>query len=464
VIVHNGRVRRRWWIVAGSLAAVVAAAAGIRTVQPGTEAAAAGDAISSTSEPSTTAAVPTTIAETTTTTAPIPVHARLDLDDLWSRTPGSACLVVGDKQQVLYEQSADRSLVPASTTKLLTAAAVLDRLGPNARLQTQVVAASAAGGIVEGDLWLVGGGDPVLGTDAYAGHFERQPVVATRLETLADEVVRAGVIEVRGRVMGDDSRYDAERKVPSWPDRYVDDNQTGPLSALSVNDGFVSWARDDTDNVRFADPATGGAEVFTALLRERGVTVVGDAGAGRRPDAVVGIASIVSPTVGELVGEMLRESDNGTAELLVKELGLVERGIGSTAAGAEALLARLQHMGLPTNGLTLVDGSGLDPRNQLTCRVLFDVLRRAPEGGAIASGLAVAGRSGTLWKRLLDTPAAGNLRGKTGSISAVVALAGSISAADAHGLHFAYVVNGAAGAPVRQLQDELAITLATYDP
>jgi len=383
------------------------------------------------------------------------------LDALVASSPGESCLVVTERGRPLYEHQALAPLAPASGMKLVTAAAVLAGIGPGERLRTSVVAAQEpAAGVVEGDLWLVGGGDPVLGTAAWAAHFERQPVLYTPLEELADAVAGAGVREVRGRVLGDGGRYDEVRYVPGWPARYVEDDEIGPLSGLWVNDGFSAWEPED---VPFADPAAGAAGVFAELLRQRGILVQGDAASGPAPVPAAAVASLDSPTMAELAGAMVRESDNGTAELLVKELGLRAGGNGSTEAGRAAVVARLEDLGLSTEGLVVADGSGLDPANRVTCRLLHDVLAAADPGGALDQGLAVAGSTGTLARRFVDTPVSGLLRAKTGSIRGVASLSGYVATRDGGQIVFSAIQNGIDrfddGLP---FQDALADALVAY--
>ncbi len=383
------------------------------------------------------------------------------LDDIAAATPESACLVVTEGSRVLYDRQGDLPLVPASGMKLLTATAVLARIDPEERLRTSVVAGQApVGGVVEGDLWLVGGGDPVLGTAPWAASFMRQPALYTPLEELADRVVGAGVSEVRGAIVGDEGRYDQMRYVESWPERYAADNEIGPMSALAVNDGFAEWEPTD---VAFDDPAVGAAQVFTDLLRERGVVVGADATSGPAPEGGAAVAGIDSPTIAELVGHMVRESDNGTAELLLKELGLQVAGEASTAAGRTVVAETLSSLGLPTDGLAVVDGSGLDPTNQVTCQLLHDMLEDTSDGGPVDQGLAVAGASGTLAKRFLDTPANGAVRGKTGSLRGVASLSGFVVTQGGDELTFASIFNGIDrfddGIP---LQNTLATALVGY--
>lgn len=383
-----------------------------------------------------------------------------NLQEIVASSPPSACLVVTQGGRVLFEQFPDQPLIPASGLKLLTAVSVIRHLDPGERLRTSVVSAHPpVGGVVEGDLWLVGGGDPVLGTAAWAGHLNRQPALFTPLEVLADRIVAAEVSEIRGRVVGDESRYDASRYVPGWPERYVADNEIGPLSALSVNDGFQAW---EPRAIAFADPAAGAAGVLTGLLRERGVTVTGEPAAGSA-EGTTPVASIDSPTVAELVGQMLRESDNGTAELLVKELGLRVAGAGTTAAGVGVVSETLATLGLPTAGLSVLDGSGLHPGDQVTCRLLHDLLGATAEGGPVDAGLPVAGTSGTLATRFVGTPVSGQLRAKTGSIRGVTSLSGFARTSTGEELTFSSIINGVdrfdEGIP---LHDALASALVSY--
>lgn len=384
------------------------------------------------------------------------------LDSVWAQThrPATSCLMVLAGPTVVFERNPDIAITPASTMKLLTATAVLKAIDPRERLRTPIMtAAEVRDGIVTGDITLVGGGDPVLGTVDWAAHFERQPRLFTSIESLADELVAKGIREIRGRVVGDDGRYDRVRYVPGWPQNYVDDNESGPLSALTVNDGFAEWNGPDPENVPWSDPPRDAAAVLTALLRARGVVIAGDPVAGSVAPGSRELAVVVSPTIGDLVAAMLQDSDNGTAELLLKELGLRFGGSGSSAAGAAVVTKVLASMLLPMGGVTVRDGSGLDRRDQVTCRLLAAILQRAAPDGPIARGLPVAGRTGTLIKRFLGTPVAGHLRAKTGSITGVASLAGFADGREGP-LTFAQILNGIGTyADARRVQDSLGVAL-----
>ena len=378
--------------------------------------------------------------------------------------PGS-CLVVGLDGAPVFDRAGGTSVLPASNMKIVTAAVALDVLGAEHRFTTEARGdASPAGGVLNGNLYLVGGGDPVLGTAPYVAAAAAQvnypqPYV-TPLEALADQIVATGVRQITGSVLGDDSRYDAERFVPSWPASYATSREAGPLGALMVNDSAATL-----DPLRSADdPAVSAAATLTALLRERGVVVAGEAGRAVAPPVAPVVTTIQSRPLGELVGELLTTSDDNTAELLVKEIGAVAGGAGTRAAGLAIMQAKLGEWGVPLEGIYLIDGSGLDRGNRLTCAALQGVLRHVGGTGPVADGLPVAGRTGTLVDAFRGNPAEARLRAKTGTLSEAKALSGFVDAVDGQRhVSFSYIQNSpeaeAAAAPV---WDALGRVLTTY--
>ena len=303
--------------------------------------------------------------------------------------------------RTLYSRQPDLALIPASTLKLVVAAVALAKIGPDTRFVTDVRAASApaAAGTV-GDLWLVGGGDPLLSTADFAveGGYMSQARLATPMEALADKVVAAGVRHV-GRVVGDDSRYDAQRSMPTWLPRYLTNFEISPLSALTVNKGFLTF---EPPTAVTPSQATHAATVLSDLLKARGVAVDGAAAEGVAPAGTVTVTSIESPPLAEVVGETLQHSDNLAAEMLVKELGSRFGGAGSTAAGLEVVRRHLSETGLPADELTAADGSGLDRSDRVTCDLLQQLLVTSGEGGALDKALPVAGGNGTLHRRFVE--------------------------------------------------------------
>ena len=347
--------------------------------------------------------------------------------------PAESCLQVQVGATPVYARTPTRLLLPASNVKLLTAWAAITRLGADHVFTTKVMAAKPpANGVVDGPLVLVGGADPILATADYRPSqtewtLASEPV--TKLEALADRVKAAGVTRVNGGVIGDDSRFDGQRTVPTWKSLYLTDGEIGPVGALEVNGGFtVSGRRKAPD----ANPAASAAATFASLLQARGVAVQGPTGAGTAPSGAVPVASMDSPPLRDVVGIMLRESDNLAAEMLVKELGREFGGAGTWPAGLGVIRDTLAAAKLPTDGLALVDGSGLDRSDRASCATL-GALEAAPGPATaiVASALPRAGSCGTLAKRFLGQPAAGRIRAKTGSLTGVAALTGYVDTAPA---------------------------------
>ncbi len=371
--------------------------------------------------------------------------------------PETSCAVVADPEgELVLAHRPDDPVLPASTLKRLTAAAVLAELGPDHRFRTRALAPEPVDGAIRGDLVLVGGGDPVLASADYASRFRRQPQIFTDLEDLAVAVAGAGITRVEGAVVGDESRYDLERYRPDWPARYVSGGDVGPLSALSVNDGWAEYPTSEGSRplVPAADPAASAAATFTFLLEVHGVDVVGPPRAGLAPAGLSEVAVLESAPLREVVTQLLQESDNNPAELLLKELGRAA-GAPTTAGGLARAADALAVEGIDLDGMVLADGSGLSLDNRLTCDLLVDVLQHPTTGPALRAALPVAGRSGTLTAAFVGTPLEGTLAAKTGSLNSVAALAGIVDDED-EPLTFAYVAN----APSGQVVDARAVVAA----
>ncbi|MDQ3641870.1 MAG: D-alanyl-D-alanine carboxypeptidase/D-alanyl-D-alanine-endopeptidase [Actinomycetota bacterium] len=374
-----------------------------------------------------------------------------------------SCLVVRQGGRQVFSRRPSARLVPASTMKVLTAEAVLNKLGPDETLVTEVKAASPVGpgGVVAGPLWLVGGGDPALVTADFAISPPSEPQVRTAFEALADALVAGGVRQVLGGVVGDETRYDVQRFVPTWKPAYLTSGQVGPMSALNVNHGFASLGPAAAFG---SQPDLLAAGVLTNLLRARGVIVTGPPVEGAAPPEAAPLARVSSPPVRELVGSMLRHSDNLASELLVKELGRRFAGDGTTAAGMNVLRDALSSAGLPVADLSAVDGSGLDRSDLVTCSLLTGAVELGGPSGPVAAGFPVAGRSGTLAQRFSGNPAAGRLRAKTGSLDGVTGLTGYVdSASGGRPLSFALLANDIANdGQGRALQEQIGAALARY--
>jgi D-alanyl-D-alanine carboxypeptidase/D-alanyl-D-alanine-endopeptidase (penicillin-binding protein 4) len=351
---------------------------------------------------------------------------------------GGASVQVTDvsRRRTVVARRAQRRRPLGSTAKLLTAAAALRRLGPGHVLGTQALASAGVdgAGVLDGDLILRGGGDPLLG-DAQLG------VLADRL---------AGVRLVTGSVVGDESRFDAIRTGPSG-DGAFDAELGGPLSALAYQRGAQ-----EPGGPPQADPARAAAARFDDVLEARGVVIRGVPRAGVAPAGAVPRASVDSAPVARLVAEMLRPSDDWIAEMLTKNLAPAP---GTTAAGAAIVRGEARGLGAR---VSLVDGSGLDPRDRGTAAGLVSVLRRMRGSAAFRAALARPGRPGTLRDRLRTGRARRHCRGKTGTLPSggVSALAGYCRGRNGRTYAFAVIAEGRSITKARRAQDRVARALA----
>lgn len=338
------------------------------------------------------------------------------LADVRASLPAGSCLTVDWLGQRLETTRAGESFIPGSAVKLVTAAVALEVLGPDTTFTTSVRATRNADGSV-GDLFFVGGGDPLIVRSEYTATEKYQTFNQTSLEAIADGVVASGVRVVTGRVVGVDTLLDAERFVVGWPTEFHG-TESGPLGALVVNDGAVIGLPVKPD-----DPALSAAGELLVLLQARGVSIAAGAAHDVLPSGTELVADFPSSSVTAIVQEMLVNSDNNTAEILLKQIGLKGRGVGSTSNGLAVVGETLKKWGVP-DGWTMRDGSGLSSENRFSCDD-FDVLLDR-FAGKFPQLLAVAGKSGTLREMFLDTPMEGILVGKTGTLSGVKALAGYV--------------------------------------
>jgi D-alanyl-D-alanine carboxypeptidase/D-alanyl-D-alanine-endopeptidase (penicillin-binding protein 4) len=383
--------------------------------------------------------------------APAPTHA---LDGAQLRTKltretaklgaaSGAHVVDLDAGTVLFSRRPDLALVPASNEKLFVTATALLTLGAGARRETRVVGEAVAGAEAETravkELYLVGSGDPSL-TNA-------------DLTRMAGQVVsQSGLRRVQGSVVGDESLLDARRG--SVDSAFKPDfNLGGQLGALVVGHGV-------TDRV---GPAHVVAGRFQAMLRARGVRFGRAARTGRAPADVDDLlATDLSPPMSALVRTTNRPSDNFYAELLLKVVGAEADGAGTTAGGAAVVRRTLAPLGLRP---TVVDGSGLSRANRAAARQVVTLLRAMSTGGTAAAwrgSMTVAGRNGTLRRRMRGTAAAGRCSGKTGTLRGVSALSGYCTTTAGRRVVFSFLANGV-GFGAKSVEDRMVAALARYE-
>jgi len=384
---------------------------------------------------------------------------RARLNPVVGALPVDSCLSISADSKTIIDLNATTPLIPGSNQKLLTAAVALDVLGPDRKFTTKIQGI-VAGDVVRGDLWLVGSGDPLLTTRAYL-LTERYPnLTPSNVEDLVNALVAMGVRSVEGGVIGDESIFDFERYVPSWGDG-IRSVEAGPLGALMINDGAVSGTP-----LKPANPAYAAALEFTKLLAARGVAVrdAPDSGVASADTPV--IASLESVPMNQIVTEMLTNSDNNTAELLVKEIGRVGKGSATRVDGLTVIAEKIAEWGLPGEGVALIDGSGLDRSNRLTCNLLRQLLQRDGRKGLMTNAMALAGRTGTLDDVFLSGPGSGTMLAKTGTLNGVKALSGMFPLADDRSSVFSLIMNGPGSSTLnfyRPIWNNLMIALAAGD-
>jgi serine-type D-Ala-D-Ala carboxypeptidase/endopeptidase (penicillin-binding protein 4) len=310
---------------------------------------------------------------------------------------------------VVFERNPTLSLVPASNQKLPVAYAALSLLGAGYRFHTEVVGTGAlVGDVWHGDLWLRGFGDPTL-----------RPA---DLDVLAAEVASWGIRRVDGAVIADESWFDARRTAPGWRASFYL-YESPPLSALAVDRGFYRGRTSP-------NPALAAGSLLRASLQAAGVSVGGRTHTGVLTTAGLPLARDVSEPLADVVRFMGRESDNFTAEILVKQLGALVADRGSTAAGTRVVRAALEEAGVPLGGVRLADGSGLSGLDRLTAAALVALLEAGLAQDDLRDpflqSLAVAGVSGTLEDRMERRPARGRVIAKTGTTRSASALSGFV--------------------------------------
>jgi serine-type D-Ala-D-Ala carboxypeptidase/endopeptidase (penicillin-binding protein 4) len=341
--------------------------------------------------------------------------------------------------------------VLASNTKLFTAAAALARFGTEGTLGTEVLGNGDLDedGIWRGDLYLRGGGDPTFGSRRFASRSYGGG--GGSVEELAALVDQAGVERVTGRVYGDESQHDSLRGGPY--SAFGVSIWVGPLSALSFNRGLATEAGGGYQ----ASPPVFAAARLDAALEARGIRVRLAPRAAEAPAAAPVLASVESPPMATLVRLMNKPSDNFFGEMLLKNLAMQARGVGTTKAGARLAAGYARRLGAPAR---IADGSGLSRGNQASpyrvVRLLTAMVGEEELFDSWYASLAVAGRDGTLKTRMRSGAARGRCRGKTGTLSNVSALSGYCTGRSGDLYAFSILMNGVYTGSAKVLQDRMA--------
>ncbi len=305
---------------------------------------------------------------------------------------------VGDDGAFLYQRADTSPRIPASNEKLLLSMALLDTLGPDHVIATRAAATSVEEGVVHGDLWVLGRGDP--------------EITAGRMAALAGRLVDAGVTRVRGSVMGSTGYFRHDWWAEGW--------KVGRTRLYVAPPTALTFEGNATRRGFTRHPELLAAGSLTKQLEKRGVAVGGAPGSGPPPDGLTGLAAIRSRSLPAILTFMNRLSENFYAEVLGKLLGARAAGPpGTIAKGAGAIRAWVASHGVES---TLYDSSGLSYANRVTAQGILRLLWEAGDAswGDLLRQTLPAGGQGTLEDRLTEV----RVRAKTGTLDEVSALSG----------------------------------------
>jgi D-alanyl-D-alanine carboxypeptidase/D-alanyl-D-alanine-endopeptidase (penicillin-binding protein 4) len=345
----------------------------------------------------------------------------------------------------------------ASNMKLFTTSTALARLGPQARIPTLLKTDGEVdrNGVLHGSLYLVGGGDPALGTPSFYGPFLGG--LGTNLLLLKRAVREAGISAVTGRLYADDSIFDHLRGVAD--SGYATSSEIGPLSGLDFDSGYSSASAGSFS----ADPALTAAATLAQSLREAGVRISTAVALATAPPFSAELARIESPPLTEIVNTTDVYSDNHFAEMLIKLLGARFGGAGSTAAGAQVVEQFARAHG---SAVHAVDGAGLTRSNPASPKQVVGLLksmRGDPVGDEFIQDLALAGHEGTVADRMHGTAAYGRCRTKTGTLTGVSNLSGYCFNRDGKLMIFSILMGSVGSLSLAHTeQDLIAAEIASY--
>lgn len=414
----------------------------------------------------------------------------------------------------IYSRNINRPLTPASTLKVMTAEAALIFLKPEYRFTTQLLtdAKVIKDGVLQGNVYIVLGGDPSL--------------TYNDLVDLIMNLRSQEITGISGSVYIDDTAYDQSFYGPDWVYKDKGYCYAAPISASIINhnclpfrvtpskigqaanvetfpnffyprirNSVITKHNRASCSVHLSSDLGNGLEIegcmptgksawgvsyvvtdvseynralFSDVLSNMGIKVVGEVTFGAAPKDSSMIAHHASEPLTELITDMLKKSDNVIAGALFKKLGqLYTKKQGTWETGSMAVSQILaKHTGMSLSGLKILDGSGLSPSNLTTPAQMMQVLdfafHHSATNDAFISALPIAGVDGTLKHRLSNI--ARRVRAKTGTISGVVSLAGYVSTADNEVLAFVIMVNGNKGWTwkYKEMEDRIATALARY--
>ena len=415
------------------------------------------------------------------------------LDELMEAAPASACVHVTLDGGPFYPEHPDNNVniqvMPSEALLLLTLATAHQELGPDHVFNTSIQSiVPMESGVVNGDIYLVGGGDPLLLTPEFLATLgEGENRLHTPIEQLAQDLVDDGLTLVTGAVVGDATRYDELLHVPDWPPGFVENQNIGTLLALQFDDGWRQFpvsgpglesdeATDQADGEAVGyeaaeDPPWYAAALFDDMLEARDVVIRRITRSEAVPDGeeVYTLASIESSPLSDYYRQILENRDIETTELLLKEVGRVTTGVGTTRAGAQAVRTVMAGIGVEYEEFQLrqVDGTGLHPDNGATCPVFTSLLDSEEFSPLFRELLPTAADPGPLRERFASIDRPGRIKAFSGGSSDTTVMVGYIEIGGGQELTFAFIANQQGpqdNQGLRELEGRIVAHLASFEP
>lgn len=342
------------------------------------------------------------------------LQTRADIVEDFSQTrgvnAGSSSMLVIDLStgETVLEMNADIPLIPASIMKCVTTATLLSRLDEDARFHTEVYAAGTVrDGILDGNLIIVGSGDPSLNSR----HVEGNKDICSQI---AAALTERGVRSIAGRIVVDEDVWSGPAVPPSW--------MSGDLPHAY---GTGSHGLNFEDNASGSRSVSNPAAVFDTRLRaaleRNGIVVEGESVREGERELILDHESV---PLDEIMRSCMMRSDNQYAEALLRSYAVADGGKGSVSDAAAQESEYWKKQKAPMQGVNIVDGSGLSRQNRVTARFMAHVLAERSENPYYASFFPLAGQEGTLRSFLAGTPLEGYVALKTGSMKGIQCYAG----------------------------------------
>lgn len=330
---------------------------------------------------------------------------------------GSTAVLVQDLQtgEILASHNADRPLLPASIMKTVTIAGLLQEKGPDERFHTLVYAdGPIKGNTIDGDLLVVGGGDPTLGANC-------EPESTDIAEEIIATLRHKGITIINGDLRVDTSLYAGPACPPSWVSADL-------CEAYGTGSHALNFRRNASGSRAVKNPESVFLSYLSTRLRHAGITITGTTKIGesglRQAEEATELLDHVSDRYAEVMRSCMMRSDNLFAENLLRTFALSRGKEGSTEAGATEMLDYWKSAGIPTKGVTLIDGSGLSRSNRVTANFINGILQALGDNEEYASFMPLAGQEGTLSEFLKDTALDAYIAMKTGSMKGIQCYAG----------------------------------------